>query len=227
MKSNRLILAVFASALLLSNTSGAEEKLRVMITPSLAGIDVQYDGKTVTIQRNQDKHNQIPKAYTETSRSCPPFCIEPMHIAAGVETIGELEVLGYLKRASDGDESVMVVDSRTSDWLSRGTIPGSTNIPWSKINLDMVGAFDIAPETAELENIMTNQFGALMENGAWNFDNAKTLVLFCNGPWCPQSALNIKTLLRLGYPANKLKWYRGGMQDWTSFGLTTVKPARH
>jgi len=224
MNNNRLILAVFASSLLLSAGANAAEKLRVMITPSLASVEVLHEGKKVTIERNQEKHHQIPKAYAETSRACPPFCVEPMHLAPGVETVGELEVLGYLKRMSEGDEGVLVVDSRTPEWLVRGTIPGSVSIPWNKINLDMVGAFDIAPETAELENIMKDQFVALMEDGKWNYDNAKTLVLFCNGPWCPQSALNIKTLLRLGYPANKLKWYRGGMQDWTSFGLTTVKP---
>ncbi|MCP4043319.1 MAG: rhodanese-like domain-containing protein, partial [Gammaproteobacteria bacterium] len=25
------------------------------------------------------------------------------------------------------------------------------------------------------------------------------------------------------YPPTKLKWYRGGMQSWTTFGLTIVK----
>ena len=67
--------------------------------------------------------------------------ITPMQVIPGVETIGELELLGYLKRASDGDNSVLVVDSRTPDWVVRGTIPGSVNIPWTKINVD-VGDFD-------------------------------------------------------------------------------------
>ena len=49
-------------------------------------------------------------------------------------------------------------------------------------------------------------------------------MLFCIGIWCPQSTANIKTLVALGYPVYKLKWYRGGMQDWVSVGLTTVKP---
>jgi rhodanese-related sulfurtransferase len=31
------------------------------------------------------------------------------------------------------------------------------------------------------------------------------------------------TLLKYGYPADKIKWYRGGMQNWTALGLTTVK----
>jgi hypothetical protein len=29
-------------------------------------------------------------------------------------------------------------------------------------------------------------------------------------------------LLKFGYPPHKLKWYRGGMQDWEILGLTTV-----
>ncbi len=34
----------------------------------------------------------------------------------------------------------------------------------------------------------------------------------------------IKGLLKIGYPAHKLFWYRGGMQDWENLGLTTIKP---
>jgi len=33
----------------------------------------------------------------------------------------------------------------------------------------------------------------------------------------------MKTLLAFGYPAEKIKWFRGGMQTWQVLGLTTVK----
>ncbi|WP_460187377.1 hypothetical protein [Thiomicrorhabdus hydrogeniphila] len=33
---------------------------------------------------------------------------------------------------------------------------------------------------------------------------------------------NIKTVVI--YPADKIYWYRGGMQAWNALGLTTVKP---
>jgi rhodanese-related sulfurtransferase len=62
--------------------------------------------------------------------------------------------------------------------------------------------------------------------GLWNFGAAKTLVFYCNGPWCGQSPTNIRALLEYGYPAHKLKWYRGGMQAWEQLGFTTVKPER-
>ncbi|HHH38258.1 MAG TPA: rhodanese-like domain-containing protein [Sedimenticola sp.] len=192
------------------------------ITPTLHSIEVMHKGKMITIERTGDKNATIPKAYAKTGRHCPPFCIQPIHVAQGVETLGELEVLGYLQRMSDGDRKVMVIDSRTPDWMRHGTIPGSVNIPWDKINVDVEGTFEIETEAETLHDILQNRFGAQLVGGKWDFRNAKTLVLFCNGIWCPQSAINIKTLLKLGYPAYKLKWYRGGMQDWVSVGLTTV-----
>jgi len=193
------------------------------ITSSLASVTVNHNGKPVEIKRTADKDAVVPKTYAKTGRACPPFCIQPMHIVPGVETVGELEVLGYLKRISNGDRKIIVVDSRSPEWMGRGTIPGSVNIPWSQINHDVEGTFAIEAEAETLNEVLINKFGAQMVNGQWDFRNAKTLVMFCNGNWCPQSAMNIKTLTKLGYPAYKLKWYRGGMQSWVSLGLTTTK----
>jgi len=192
------------------------------IASGLQAIDVMHNGKSVTITRSSEKDATIPAAFAKVSRHCPPFCIQPAKLAQGVDTVGELEVLGYLKRISNGDRTLMVVDSRTPEWILRGTIPGSVNIPWNKINVDVQGSFEVAAEADTLEEILKTKLGAQLVDGHWDFRNAKTLVLFCNGIWCPQSSANIKTLLGLGYPAYKLKWYRGGMQDWVSVGLTTV-----
>jgi rhodanese-related sulfurtransferase len=192
------------------------------ITPGLQSVEVMHGGERVMITRAADKQAVLPKPFAKTARHCPPFCIQPATVASGVETVGELEVLGYLKRVADGDRKVLVVDSRTPEWIIRGTIPGSVNIPWNKINVDVQGAFDVSAEADTLHDILINQLGVQDVAGNFDFRNAKTLVLFCNGSWCPQSSSNIKTLLKLGYPAYKLKWYRGGMQDWVSLGLTTV-----
>ena len=107
----------------------------------------------------------------------------------------------------------------------RGTIPGSVNVPWTKINEDATGTFETPTEIARISptSWWTSSVPPKTATG-WDFGKAKTLVLFCNGIWCPQSSMNIKTLAKLGYPAEKIKWYRGGMQDWFSVGLTTVKP---
>jgi len=193
--------------------------LDVNITADLPSVDVMHDGKKVTIMRNQDQNNNINPDFAKTSRKCPPFCIQPSELAIGVDTIGELEIIHYLKKMSDGDKSIIVVDSRTPDWVEKGTIPGAINIPWDKLN---IGKSD--PIT--VQEILEKHFGVKNQDGFYMFDNAKTVVMFCNGPWCGQSPTNIKGLLKIGYPADKIKWYRGGMQDWQVLGLTTVKPAK-
>jgi rhodanese-related sulfurtransferase len=168
--------------------------------------------------RNQDQSNIVKPAFAKTSRKCPPFCIQPTQLAPGVETIGELEVIEYVKRMSEGDDSIMLIDSRTPDWVSKGTIPGAVNLPWIKLN-PAKGADPIS-----IGEIFTSEFGVRELEGLWDFREAKTLVMFCNGMWCGQSPNNIENLMRFGYPADKLKWYRGGMQDWEILGLSTTKP---
>ena len=208
------LLLVFLSAML-SPLQGTA--LDVAISTKIDSVDVIHKGKKITIVRNQDVDNMVHPGYAKTSRKCPPFCIQPATLAEGVETIGELEILDYLKRSSEGDQSILVIDSRTPDWVKNGTIPGSTNIPWTELKQD-AGA-----DPFSIADILEKQFGAQSLEGLWDFSNAKTLVLFCNGMWCGQSPSNIKTLLKFGYPAHKLKWYRGGMQDWHNLGLTVVK----
>ena len=211
-----LVAGIMASGLVLAEKGS--------ITPTIKSVDVIHNGKPVTITRTTDKDAVIPKAFSKTSKACPPFCVQPMQAAPGVETVGELVVLGYLQRSSNTDLSVLVVDSRTAEWVQRGTIPGSVNSPWNHINHDVEGLFEVEAEAETLDSILTKQFGVRIENGTRDFRNAKTLVLYCNGIWCPQSTANIQTLVKLGYPAYKLKWYRGGMQSWVDVGLTTVKP---
>ena len=187
------------------------------ISKDIDSVEVIHNGRRVTIMRNQDTDNTVHPIYAKTSRKCPPFCIQPAKLDEGVETVGELEILDYLKRSSNGDQTILVIDSRSPDWVKNGTIPGSINIPWTKLKpSEGADPFTIA-------DILEQVFGAQSLEGLWDFSSAKTLVLFCNGMWCGQSPSNIKTLLRFGYPAYKLKWYRGGMQNWHNLGLTVVK----
>ena len=188
----------------------------VWITPTLESVQVVHQGKKTTIRRTQDRDNQVKSYYSYTSRKCPPFCIQPMHVAPGVETVGELEVIDYLSKIAGNESPVLVIDARTPKWPKRGIIPGAVNIPWTALD----------PERANHEAIMgllLDRFGVRWEAGLWDFSDAKTLVLYCNGMWCSQSTNAIDNLLRLGYPADKLKWYRGGMQNWENLGLTTVR----
>ncbi len=207
-----ILISMAALMLLVSSAVYAKP---VGITPDLAFVEVKHEGKTVLIQRNQNNKNTVKADYAITSRPCPPFCIRPMVLAPGVETIGEIEMLDYLSRSSAGDASIVVIDSRTPDWVAKGTIPGSINIPWTLLKED-------TSDPLTISGILSDQFGASFDDDLWDFSGAKTLVMYCNGMWCGQSPRNIKTLLKFGYPAHKIKWYRGGMQDWEVLGLTTV-----
>jgi len=215
MKTYHILIIILAS--LAWNPVFSSSDLDVKISNEIGFVDVKHKGETVRIQREQSSENIINPDYAKTSRKCPPFCIQPGTLANGVETVGELEILDYLSRISNGDRSILVIDSRTEGWVKKGTIPGSTNIPWTLLKQE-AGA-----DPFQIADILENRFSAVSIEGLWDFSNAKTLVLFCNGQWCGQSPSNIKTLLRFGYPAHKLKWYRGGMQNWESLGLTVVK----
>jgi rhodanese-related sulfurtransferase len=211
------IAATAMTAILVVSTNViAVDGLLVRITRDLPSLDVMHNGKMVTIMRNQDQKNTINPSYAMTSRKCPPFCIQPSTLAPGVETIGEVEMLDYLAHMSTGDNSILVVDSRTPDWVKKGTIPGSVNIPWTSLSL-VEGA-----DPVSIREIMKDRFGVKYLDGLWDYTNAKTLVMFCNGIWCGQSPNNILNLLKFGYPADRIKWYRGGMQDWEILGLSTV-----
>ncbi len=203
------------SLLLLSTSVFSVEKLKVRITRHLESVEIQHEGKSVVIMRNQDTTNTINPSYSKTSRKCPPFCIQPLILALGVETIGERKMLDYLQRSTSGDDSILVIDSRSPKWVERGTIPGSINLPYKEL---------LKGSQEEVADILVDMFDVERGDVLFNFRFAKTLVLFCNGLWCGQAPTNIKTLLKLGYPSEKLKYYRGGMQAWESLGLTTVIP---
>ncbi len=195
-------------------SSGLANALEVNLTPELPYVDIEYEGHQVRIERNQDTEHQLDHSFTKTSRPCPPFCIHPMKATVGVETVGELELLDFLiakVRTGQG----MLIDSRLPEWYQKGTIPGAVNIPWT-----ILSAGPDNPHTARILAAL----GAVEDGGQWDFRSALSLMMFCNGPWCDQSPRAIKNLISLGYPPEKLSYYRGGMQLWLLLGLTTVIP---
>ena len=189
----------------------------VYLTSEIPYVDIKHNNKIVRIKRNPDNGNIIDLDYGLTSRPCPPYCIQPIKLAEGIETIAELELIQYLQAASKGSETIMLIDSREKKWLDKGMIPGAINIPWQQL-------YNKTSSPEKIAELITLHFNVARTGSIWNFQNAKTLIFYCNGPWCGQSATNIRALLNLGYPASKLKWYRGGMQSWLSLGLTVVTP---
>ncbi len=188
--------------------------LEVNLTQDLPYLDLQYEDKRVRIQRIQDTSHRLDNSFAKTSRPCPPFCIHPMQAAIGVETVGELELLNFLATKVRTNRGLLV-DARLPDWYQRGTIPGAVNIPWTILTSGPDNPF-----TAKILRALD----AVEENGEWDFRRALELLLFCNGPWCDQSPRAIKNLIALGYPPEKLHYYRGGMQVWQLLGMTTVIP---
>lgn len=216
-KSSKLILGLsFAALLAASGTASAEDKPVGIGSGDQMSVDFMVDGAKMSIARNQDNGNTIDEKFVKTSRPCPPFCIQPAVLAPGVETIAELEMITYIQSMHNGDP-VIVQDSRTTDWHARGYIPGTVSIPWTKL------ATKAGATIIDISEIMLDQFGVKEVEGIFDFSDAKTLVMYCNGMWCGQSPASIKTLLSFGYPAHKIKWYRGGMQDWEVLGLSVVK----
>ena len=188
----------------------ADNEYPVGITPEMPYIDIQHEGQTVTVKRIQDTSNKLTDDFTKTSRACPPFCIHPMIVAPDVETVSEIELLEFLNtKVKDGKG--LLVDARTPEFFKSETIPGSINIPFVLF-------------TGENSQKVFGLLGAKEVDGKLDYTDAKELTLFCNGPWCDQSPRAIKALIKSGYPASKLKYYRGGMQLWKILGLTTVLP---
>lgn len=203
--------SLLVCALTVALPSLAEGESRIpMVSKGVPSVQVELDGKTCVIKRNAEKGNMITDVYAPTGQGTP----QPMTIAPGVETLGEIEFIEYMKNA-EFDDTILVLDTRTQGWHNKLRIPCTTNVSYK--------AFGDNRDEAIF--YLTEMFGVEeKDDGSLDFTNAKTLVGYCNGYWCGQTPSMFKraknSLLNMGYPADKLKYYRGGMQAWTSLGLT-------
>lgn len=178
----------------------AQDAPRVGITSDMASVTVETADGPVEITRDQTEGATLDDEWALTGRDCPPFCIQPNMPAEGVATIGELEVLDALKTGS-----AQVVDSRTPDWYATGTIPGAINVPYTQA-VERLAELGCEPDF----------------DGKFDCQNASEVILFCNGLWCGQSPTAIRAMIEAGFPADKISYYRGGMQTWRLLGLTVA-----
>ena len=207
----------------------------IPLTADKQFVHVMHQGKSVKVQRVQDPDYELKGYFAKTARKCPPFCIRSIDADPRVDSVGEVEIFDFMENQLR-DGGGMLIDARTPEWHKRGTIPGSVNYPFTLLSK--------GPDEPEMVQALEN-FGAKrrtavgsvdrwlekqgfldgeLKSDKWDFTDAKELVLWCNGPACGQSPRAIKGLLEVGYPAQKLKYYRGGMQMWQLWGLTTVIP---
>jgi len=96
-----------------------------------------------------------------------------------------------------------------------GFIPASVNIP----------SATVSPLNPYRDEILM-ALGAEQFQGIFNFDDALTLVVFDGGPATQDAPALITDLLDAGYPTDKIAYYRGGMQVWTTLGLSTIEGAQ-
>jgi rhodanese-related sulfurtransferase len=225
--------------LLLAQLVAAEERTAggtdvIGLTAEMPFLHVIHEGRSVKVQRVQDPNYELKGYFAKTARKCPPFCIQPEQVAPGVATIGEVEMFDFMVHELR-DNQGLLIDARTAEWFQRGTIPGSINMPFTLFDdvtspemgevLEIFGAkrrVDVSAFSRKLEEM--GLMDSNMKTELWDFTHAKKLVLWCNGPACGQSPRAIEGLLKAGYPPEKVIYYRGGMQMWQLWGLTTVIP---
>jgi rhodanese-related sulfurtransferase len=126
--------------------------------------------------------------------------LQPLVPEPGIVPVTEIEVLNAIN-----DPAFVLVDMRTEDWFSDATIPGAVNIPYTEVAMRM------------------DELGCNKGAAGWDCAGAMNVVGFCNGPVCPQSPTAMRAMIRDGFPADKIYYYRGGMLDWDALGLTTVE----
>ena len=205
-----LIVPLFTSLLLAQNAK--EEHITVKITDDMPFVMTTNSGKKVKIMRIQDTDNRLTDDYTKTSRPCPPFCIQPTHVAEGIQNIGEIELLNFMTNKVSNNSGI-VIDARLKSWFEIETIPSAVNIPYPIIQ---------NASRKKAQKIFKILGMKVKTDGNWDFSKAKELAIFCNGVWCGQSKHFINAMIQHGYPKDKMFYYRSGFQGWKLLGLTTV-----
>lgn len=150
--------------------------------------------------------NGASVSISRSGAACPPACVQPMQAAPGVGTIGELEMLDFLEIFVSGG-SGLLVDIRLPEGYLVGTIPGAVNVPSATLRPGN-------PYRDDLLNALGVRSG--------DFSGAFDLVIFGSGADDPEAAEAVRSLLDAGYPATKLKYYRGGLNAWVGLGLNTA-----
>jgi rhodanese-related sulfurtransferase len=171
----------------------------VSITEDLKSFKFVYQEKEFLIERKANIEKQ----------SCPPHCIQAMSIG-DVETVGELEVLDFIKSMQDRKGRVFV-DARAVAEYKRSSIPGAINIPYTMLS----------PESKYRDEVL-NLLGAKKLQKKWYFRNIQKLLIFDNGILDMSATKIIESLIDVGYPQKEILYYRGGFNSWKNLGLTVL-----
>jgi len=203
------ILAQHATAACLTLVASMGSAQDVRITTFKAESTFTLNGQTFTISRDQNPNATLQGDFARTSRACPPNCLQPMTVAEGVMTLGEIEVLRYLE-STVSEGTGLLLDARAPETFATGSIPGAINVPAATLH-----------EENRFRNDILRALGAVSRtDGTLDFSAAMNLAVYSGGVWSNDAPLAVENLLAAGYPPEKIYYYRGGMQAWMHVGLT-------
>lgn len=167
-----------------------------------------FDGDRVEVSMDGADAARFAPRFATVAPSCDPQCIGPAQAGVGIDTVVEPEVLEFLVDAV-GQGRGLLVDARLPQDRAMGFLPGSVSLPHTTLAQD-----------AEYRDEILKALGARGFEDVFNFADAQTLVIYDNGPTQNDAGVLIAHLLEAGYPPEKIRYYRGGMQVWSIIGLT-------
>ncbi len=106
----------------------------------------------------------------------------------------QVRTVGELEVIDHLEAGGQLIDSRPEEAFAKQTIRGASNMPHGDVDVRM-GELDADVKT----------------------------IFFCNGPQCGATPDSVRVLLGRDYPAQSILYYRGGLHDWLTLGLPTIR----
>lgn len=170
-----------------------------LATGTVAAENLRIIDETTEFVVTKANGKQVTITRTMTPCAKNKGWIQVMEPEPGVTVVGEIEILNALN-----DRDALVIDMRSQEEYLAKTIPGSVGIPYTEVATRL------------------DELGCEKSADAWKCAAPKKVYAFCNGPVCPQSPMAIHAMVREGFPADHIFYYRGGMLDWDALGFTTA-----
>ena len=171
----------------------------VRFSKEIARASVETPQGPVAIERIPEMAAAFDPRRFKMARGCPPYCIQPQILADGVTTVGELETIRFL-----AEKQGIAVDTRLKGRYRLGTLPGAVNIYFREL-----------PKRLE-------ELGCKKDDIVWDCSAARKVLLFCDGPLGSEADQTVRRIRHAGFPADKILYYRGGVQTWSLLGLTVT-----
>lgn len=201
-----MIKRIIASILTVCAFSGQYDTVK--ITPKISYMYVYHKGKAVKVHRIQNTKHKLTGEYAKQYR--PNSNIQPIKIDKDIQTIGEIELL-YFMGDKVNEKQGIVIDVRSKSNYKKESIPSAINIP-----------AHIKDDRVKMRKILKILGIKTSDKGRVNTSRAMDIVVYSHGLWCNKASEFIKVLISMGYPKEKIFYYRGGFQMWKILGFTTV-----